>query len=103
MNTDREMRTDFATYVTGFGLAVILTAIAFGCVAFGHLSQTRRYEVIAATAIVQVLVHFRCFLHIDFSKSKRDDLQLILFSSMIVLIMVSGTLWIIINAKMRMM
>ena len=103
MNTDREMRSDLATYVTGFGLAVALTAAAFASVAFGHLSQTTRYTVIAATAIVQVVVHFRCFLHIDLSKSKRDDLQLILFSSMIVLIMVSGTLWIILNAKMRMM
>ena len=103
MNTDREMRTDLATYGTGFVLAVVLTAVAFGSVAFGHLSQETRYGVIAVTAVVQVLVHFRCFLHIDLSKSKRDDLQLILFSTMIVLIMVTGTLWILGNQKMRMM
>ena len=103
MNTDREMRTDLVTYVTGFVLAVLLTVAAFASVAVGHLSQPARYAVIAGTAIVQVLVHFRCFLHIDLSRSKRDDLQLILFSSLIVLIMVGGTLWIMFNAKMRMM
>ena len=103
MNTDREMRTDLATYGTGFVLAVLLTVVAFGSVAFGHLSQHTRYIVIAVTAVVQVLVHFRCFLHIDLSKSKRDDLQLILFSTLIVLIMVGGTLWILGSQKMRMM
>ena len=103
MNTDREMRTDLATYVVGFALAVGLTAAALASVAFGHLSPRTRYAVIAVTAIVQVVVHFRCFLHIDLSRSKRDDLQLIMFSTLIVLIMVGGTLCIIANAKMRMM
>lgn len=103
MNTDREMRTDLATYGAGFVLAVLLTTVAFASVAFGHLSQTTRYWVIAVAAVVQVLVHFRCFLHIDLSKSKRDDLQLILFSTLIVVIMTAGTLWILGNQKMRMM
>ncbi len=103
MNTDREMRTDLATYAAGFVLAVLLTSAAFAAVAFGHLSRNTRYAVIAATGLAQVLVHFRCFLHIDLSKSKRDDLQLILFSTLIVLIMVSGTIWILGNQKMRMM
>jgi cytochrome o ubiquinol oxidase subunit IV len=97
------MRRDTATYAVGFALAVLLTGAAFASVAFGHLSRTTRDAIIAGTAIAQVLVHFRCFLHIDLSKSKRDDLQLILFSTMIVVIMVGGTLWIVLNQKMRMM
>ena len=58
--------------------------------------------IIAGAAIVQIVAHFRFFLHIDLSKSKRDDLQLILFSSLIVLLMVSGTLWITLNQYQRM-
>ena len=52
---------------------------------------------------MQVIAHFRFFLHIDLSRSSRDDLQLILFSTMIVILMVGGTIWITINQHQMMM
>ena len=53
-----------------------------------------------------MLVHFRFFLHIDLRKSARHDLQLILFSTLIIALMVSGTLFILFilfNLRSRMM
>ena len=59
--------------------------------------------LIAGAALIQIVLQFRLFLHIDLSRSKRDDLQLILFSTLIAVLMVSGTIWIFFNQQMRMM
>ena len=56
-----------------------------------------------ALALVQMVVHFRFFLHISLAKSARDDLQLILFSTLIMVLMVSGTLVVLFNLRHRMM
>ena len=50
-----------------------------------------------------MVVHFRFFLHISLKKSSREDLQLMLFSALIVTLMVSGTLVILFNLRARMM
>lgn len=84
-------------YLAGIGLALVLSTIPFGLVAFTSLSRLTLLIVIAVCAIVQVIAHFRFFLHIDLSRQNRDDLQLILFSSVIVILMVGGTIWIISN------
>ncbi|HEY8229058.1 MAG TPA: hypothetical protein VIG31_01260 [Rhodanobacteraceae bacterium] len=48
-----------------------------------------------------MIVHFRFFLHISFSH-KREDLQLILFSTVLLIIMVAGTIWITASLATRM-
>jgi cytochrome o ubiquinol oxidase operon protein cyoD len=47
------------------------------------------------------IVHFRFFLHISF-REKREDLQLILFSTLVLIIMVGGTVWIMGSLALRM-
>ena len=94
---------DLGIYLAGIGLALGLSAIPFGLVAFTDLSRSALLWVIGGCAIVQVIAHFRFFLHIDLSRSSRDDLQLILFSTMIVILMVGGTIWITINQHQMMM
>jgi cytochrome o ubiquinol oxidase operon protein cyoD len=61
------------------------------------------YLAIGGFALVQVVVHFRCFLHIDPPRQNVDDLHLILFSSLLLFFMVGGTIWILANLAMRMM
>ena len=97
-----QYRRELRQYVTGLVLAVILTTISFTFVAYVDFSRLTLLIIIAVAAVVQVIVHFHYFLHINLSKSKRDDLQLILFSSLIVLLMAGGTIWILMNLKMRM-
>ena len=48
------------------------------------------------------MVHFRYFLHIDFTRQKREDLQLILFLFLLLVIMTGGTIWIMSNLATRM-
>lgn len=100
---EREYRADLRSYVIGFVVALVLTAIPFWAVAFSGWAAHTDLWIIGLAAVVQIPVHFRFFLHIDLSRSRRDDLQLILFSFLIVTLMVGGTLWILGNEKMRMM
>lgn len=100
---EQEYAQELRSYLVGFGLALALSIIPFAVVAWEGLSSTSTLWIIAALALVQIVVHFRFFLHIDLSRQKRDDLQLILFSVLLVIIMVGGTIWIMFNLRMRMM
>ena len=97
------MRNDIRSYVIGYCLALVLTGTAFAIVRWPILVSTTTLAAVFVLAIVQMLVHFRCFLYIRLLRSARDDLQLILFSTLIVILMVSGTLVILFNLRARMM
>ena len=103
MDKSDDYRTELRSYVVGVMLAVLLSAVAFGIVANGTISRTATLWTVAMTAVAQVVVHFRFFLHINLSASKRDDLQLIVFSLLIVALMAGGTMWILADLKTRMM
>lgn len=58
--------------------------------------------VIALFALIQVVVQVRWFLHIDLSRQKREDLQLILFSTLLLILMAGGTVWVLADLGRRM-
>lgn len=97
----REERQEFRSYVWGIGLALLLTLVPFALVHWKAIPRFSLLVVIGAFALVQMLVHFRFFLHIGF-RQKREDLQLILFSALLLTIMVGGTIWIMASLAMRM-
>ncbi len=86
-------RRDFLSYVWGLGLALALTIVPFAMVKWGAMTPLVMLAVIGVLALVQIVVHFRFFLHISF-RQKREDLQLLIFSALILSIMLAGTLWI---------
>jgi cytochrome o ubiquinol oxidase operon protein cyoD len=77
-------------------LALVLTGGAFA-------TSAMTLAIVFGLALLQMIVHFRFFLHISLGRSSRDDLQLILFSTLIVVLMVSGTIVILMNLNERMM
>ncbi|MDU9004587.1 cytochrome o ubiquinol oxidase subunit IV [Sedimentitalea todarodis] len=89
-------------YLVGFALALTLTLLPFALVAWGGLARMQVLTIVAICALVQIVVHFRYFLHIDFSRQKSEDLHLILFSALVLAIMACGTLWIVFNLAGRM-
>ena len=103
MTSPRIERRETMTYVVGYGLALVLTCAAFGLVYLRLLEPRRAFYAVLGLGLVQMLVHFRCFLHIDLKRSARADLQLVLFSSLIMALMVGGTLVILLNLQARMM
>ncbi len=95
----RELRT----YAVGYGLSIVLTVAAFGMVRWPSFGARAIFGTVLALGLVQMAVQFRCFLHISLKRSSRHDLQLILFSTLIIALMVSGTLVILFNLRGRMM
>jgi cytochrome o ubiquinol oxidase operon protein cyoD len=103
MSAPRLRRRETASYIVGYGLALLLTCAAFGLVHLHVLGGSEAFYTVLGLALAQIVVHFRFFLHIDLKRSARADLQLILFSSVIVALMVGGTLVVLFNLHMRMM
>jgi cytochrome o ubiquinol oxidase subunit IV len=97
-----EYRRDLHSYIWGISLALALTVAPFGLVYWSLMPRFALLLAIGAFALTQIVVHFRFFLHINPPKQKVDDLQLILFSTLILLLMAGGTIWIMANLAMRM-
>jgi cytochrome o ubiquinol oxidase subunit IV len=91
------------SYVIGFVLSVILTAAAFGVVTQHWLPATESIIAIAGLALVQIVVHLMCFLHMNTSSSQRWNLVALGFTVLVAVIVVGGTLWVLHNVSMQMM
>lgn len=100
---DNGRRQETRTYLAGFAAALVLTGAAFALVHWRVGSTTHTFAAVLGLGLAQILVHFRCFLHVSLRRSARDDLLLILFSSLIIALMVGGTLVILFNLRDRMM
>ena len=89
--------------LTGFGLALVLTATPFAIVLTGVLSGTTAYVAIAGLALIQVLVHLRFFLRLDRMASSRESIAVLAFAAVLILIMICGSLWIMFDLHRRML
>lgn len=91
------------TYLTGFVLSLILTIIPFGAVGLGWFPMGATLIVVAAAAVIQILVHLFCFLHLNFSENNAWNTGSGAFSVVILAILVGGTLWLMYSLEMRTM
>ena len=91
------------SYLTGFILSVILTAVAFGLV-LGHAVPSHiAIPGIAVLALVQVLIHLGYFLHMNTAAEGRWNLTSFAFAVLVAVILIGGTAWIMLNISMNMM
>ncbi|HEU5435864.1 MAG TPA: cytochrome o ubiquinol oxidase subunit IV, partial [Telluria sp.] len=82
-------------YATGFVLAVILTAIPFWLVMGKVFSNSGTAGfVLLGLAAVQVVVHMIYFLHMDGKAEGGWSMLAMLFTIMVVVIMMAGSLWV---------
>jgi cytochrome o ubiquinol oxidase operon protein cyoD len=96
-------RGSLKSYLTGFVLSLILTAIPFALVMSGTLSSSSILAGIFSAGIVQILVHLHYFLHLDTSSEERWNVLAMIFTLLIMVLFVGGTLWIMFNLNYRMM
>ena len=89
------------SYLAGFALALVLTAIPFALVAMNPLPRLVTLIIIGVAAIIQVLVHLRCFLRLDLTSTPRENLVAILFAAILIFIMVGGSFWIMLDLHRR--
>ncbi len=102
MDQQAQYAKERRSYLVGFLLALGLSVVSFALVAAKLLPADYLLTGVFVLGFVQLLVHFRFFLHINFSKSKRDDLDLLLFSTLIIVLMAGGTLVVLFNLHHRM-
>ena len=92
------------TYLIGFVLSVILTAIPFYVVISGDFSKATTLWSIVILAIVQIWVHLKYFLHLNFiTESGRANSFSFLFSALIIIMVVGLSVWIIYASNAMMM
>lgn len=91
-------------YVTGFVLAVVLTAIPFWLVIGKKLDSSSITSIaILGVAVVQIVVHMVYFLHMDSKSEGGWNLLALLFTVMLVVIALSGSLWVMYHLNHNMM
>ncbi|WP_404338271.1 cytochrome o ubiquinol oxidase subunit IV [Sphingomonas sp. MMS12-HWE2-04] len=90
-------------YLIGFGLSVVLTAIPFWLVMTGSVSPGWTAAIIIALAVVQILVHMVFFLHLDAKSEGGWNLLAAIFTIVIVVITLAGSLWVMYHMNQNMM
>lgn len=91
------------SYLIGFVLSVILTVIPFAMVMNGTAPHSTILATVVILAVVQIVVHFVYFLHLNGSSEERWNLVALLFTILVIAIVVIGSLWIMYNLNLNMM
>jgi cytochrome o ubiquinol oxidase subunit IV len=90
-------------YLTGLGLAVLLTATSF-FIAGTHLVWQPSIPVaLVVLAIAQMGVHLVFFLHITTGPDNTNNVLALAFGILIVILVIGGSLWIMANLNHNMM
>ncbi|MBS0212594.1 MAG: cytochrome o ubiquinol oxidase subunit IV [Proteobacteria bacterium] len=82
-------------YLTGFGLAVILTVIPFWLV-MDHVLTSVGWTmfIVLALAAVQIVVHIVYFLHLDTRSEGGWNMMSFIFSAVLVIIVLGASIWV---------
>jgi cytochrome o ubiquinol oxidase operon protein cyoD len=101
---DSHAHSTFSGYMLGFVLSVALTAIPFWLVMSGALpSKQITALVIMAFAGVQIVVHMIFFLHMSPKSENGWTMMALIFTIVMVVIALSGSLWVMNHLNSNMM
>ena len=94
----------FKSYMTGFVLAVVLTAIPFWLV-MGHVVPNSRILalVVMGLAGIQIVVHMVYFLHMNTRSEGGWSMLAMIFTIVLVVITLSGSVWVMDHLNSNMM
>ncbi len=91
------------SYLTGFALSVVLTAIPFALVMTHALPTASLVPAIIGVGLVQIVVHLVYFLHMNRSSSQIWNNAAFVFTLIILGILVVGSLWVMYHLNVNMM
>ena len=95
--------SSFSGYMVGFVLSIILTAIPFWLVMTGALPAATTGLIITAFAVVQIIVHMIFFLHMNHKSEGGWNMLALIFTIVIVVIAVAGSVWVMYHLNVNMM
>jgi cytochrome o ubiquinol oxidase operon protein cyoD len=91
-------------YLIGFGLSVVLTAIPFWLVMSGVIESKQATAFwIMGFAVVQIIVHMIYFLHMNSHSEEGWTLVALVFTLILVVITLAGSLWVMFHLNTNMM
>jgi len=96
-------RKTLKSYLTGLFLSLIFTIAAFSIVGIHSLSNTTIMIAISLLAIAQLFAQVIFFLRLNASPGGRWNSMAFVFAIIIVLVLVFGSLWIMVNMNYNMM
>jgi cytochrome o ubiquinol oxidase subunit IV len=92
------------SYLIGFGLSVVLTAIPFWLVMTGALGDKQVTALIVLLlAAVQIVVHMIYFLHMNTRSENGWTMMALIFTVIMVVIALTGSLWVMRHLNINMM
>ena len=89
-------------YVTGLGLAILLTATSFFVAGTDLVWQPSIPVALVVLAIAQMGVHLVFFLHITTGPDNTNNVMALAFGILIVVLVIGGSLWIMANLNHNM-
>ena len=90
-------------YLTGLGLAILLTAISFFVARTNLVWEPSIPVALVVLAIAQMGVHLVFFLHITTGPDNTNNVLALAFGVLIVMLVMTGSLWIMANLNHNMM
>jgi cytochrome o ubiquinol oxidase subunit IV len=90
-------------YLTGLGLAILLTATSFFVAGTDLVWQPSIPVALVVLAIAQMGVHLVFFLHITSGPDNTNNVLALAFGLLIVILLMAGSLWIMSNLNHNMM
>ena len=92
------------SYLIGFALSVLLTAVPFAAVMVPGLAEPRAAAALCmGFALVQILVHMIYFLHMNTRSEEGWTFMALIFTVIIVVIALTGSLWVMYHMNANMM
>lgn len=86
-----------ASYSLGFALSVVLTLIPFYLVTESIISGTALVLALMGFAALQLIVQLQFFIHLGHETKPRWNMMIFLFMTLVLVIVVGGSLWIMDN------
>ena len=92
------------SYLIGFALSAVLTIIPFWLVMARPLADpTATAVLVILFAVAQILVHTICFLHVNTTSEGGWTLLAYVFTGVLLVITIAGSLWIMYHLNSNMM
>jgi cytochrome o ubiquinol oxidase operon protein cyoD len=92
-----------ASYLIGLGLAILLTIVSFFITGTNLVWQPSIPVALVVLAVAQMGVHLVFFLHITTGPDNTNNILALAFGVLIVLLILTGSLWIMANMNHNML
>ncbi len=98
-----ESHGSLKSYIIGFILSITLTLIPYYIVTTHAMSIPTTYALILLFAVLQFIIQVVFFLHVTEGQDSKWNIMALVFTIVVLLILVFGSMWIMYNLDYNMM